>query len=236
MSSFDTSEQVSVLEERVEEMVDQLRMAGTAGLELVNANEQLNEHILHLEETNTQEKNLNLLLRDEVKQLQHEQKRKLAGYKRIQLQLESADEERDRLQHILSEQAHHHHIALDSATRHLQEARVDVTFDKQTAAGGEGGGGEGGRQAAETSTGSTRHTRSSIPILKQASTNAADHVSMTLNAAMTGLSAETVRHEKLLSKWRKGLVHQSEWKHHEQEHHAAVSRWRQVAKMAQQTR
>ena len=45
MSSSDTNDQVSVLEERVEEMVDQLRMAGTAGLELVNENEQLNEHI-----------------------------------------------------------------------------------------------------------------------------------------------------------------------------------------------
>merc|ERR1712072_1408988 len=61
--------------------------------------------------------------RDEIKQLTHELGRTRAGRDRSNVLLKEADEERDRLQHILAENETSHHLALNVAHKHLEDAR-----------------------------------------------------------------------------------------------------------------
>jgi hypothetical protein len=250
MAEEEQDDENQTYEGQLLEMEKQLQLAGLAGLELVEENESLQSTIHHLEESNEHERELSSMLRNEVKQLQYEIKRTRVGYDRAMRQLAEADKERDRLQEVINEQEHHQHIALDKITRDLQEARKsrddnDKLFNKHNVFS-EGGDEEEGGGGQKNITNYMRHRRgglntgfSSITtasnIVKEASANASDHVTMTLDAAHSGLAAESKRHEKLRRMNQKGLIDSMEWRHHEAEHHAAVNRWRTVMKMAQKT-
>ena len=125
-TTSDDEDDVEHYQTLLQEMEQQLQLAGQAGLELVEDNETLNDTIVHLEEINRHEQELSTMLRREVQDLTYKIKRARASYDRVRVALDEADAERARLHEHMNEhvyQDHRQHIALDSITRELVEAR-----------------------------------------------------------------------------------------------------------------
>ena len=228
---------VAEYEEIVDDLEYQLQLAGQAGLDLLEANTELTDRVAELEEIELHSTDLASSLRQECLQLQHELERTRAGRDRAMRQVSAADEERDRLQIILNEQAHQHMI-LEVTRRHLRSEIVESHADDDQPQRGKGK----HRQldSLSISSGTSIITSSDTAIdghhhIAKSAAEASDHVTLTLNAAHTGLISEESRHEKLRMKYRKGMIEAMDWRHHETEHKAAVARWRGVAKMAQTT-
>ena len=166
-------------------------MAGQAGLELVEANELLNERIVVLEEEADSAQTMMQFQRDEIKQLTHELGRTRAGRDRSNVLLKEADEERDRLQHILAENETSHHLALNVAHKHLEDARkmeVNVHSNVESSDSEEDEEEEEeGKSNINNSNNSNKknkkkynHPNNHHHHLNKAATDASDHVSRTL--------------------------------------------------------
>jgi len=162
----DDDEDVAHYQALLQEMEQQLQLAGQAGLELVEENETLNDTIVDLEEINRHEQELSTMLRREVQELTYKIKRIKASYDRVRVALDEADAERARLHEHLNDhvyQDHRQHVALDSVTRELVEARQsrDTTVEEE---------GEGEEEEGRTGTGTV--LAASASIVKQASADA----------------------------------------------------------------
>ena len=165
-------------------------MAGQAGLELVEANELLNERIVVLEEEADSAQTMMQFQRDEIKQLTHELGRTRAGRDRSNVSLKEADEERDRLQHILAENETSHHLALNVAFKHLEDARkmeVNVHSNVRVESSDSEEEEEEGKSNINNSNNSNKknkkkynHPNNHHHHLNKAATDASDHVSRTL--------------------------------------------------------
>jgi chromosome segregation ATPase len=166
MPSDEDDEDVAHYQALLHEMEQQLQLAGQAGLELVEENETLNDTIVDLEEINRHEQELSTMLRREVQELTYKIKRIKASYDRVRVALDEADAERARLHEHLNDhvyQDHRQHVALDSVTRELVEARQsrDTTVEEE---------GEGEEEEGRTGTGTV--LAASASIVKQASADA----------------------------------------------------------------
>ena len=202
-------------------------MAGQAGLELVEANELLNERIVVLEEEADSAQTMMQFQRDEIKQLTHELGRTRAGRDRSNVLLKEADEERDRLQHILAENETSHHLALNAAHKHLEDARkmeVNVHSDVESSETDSEEEEEEGKSNSNNSNNSNKknkkynHPNNHHHHLNKAATDASDHVSRTLQLSHEGLKEEALRHHQLISKRKKGLISNEDFRHHQGMH------------------
>ena len=176
MLSDEDDEDVAHYQALLHEMEQQLQLAGQAGLELVEENETLNDTIVDLEEINRHEQELSTMLRREVQELTYKIKRIKASYDRVRVALDEADAERARLHEHLNDhvyQDHRQHVALDSVTRELVEARQsrDLVEARQSCDSTYTVEEDGEEEEGRTGTGTASGT-ASASIVKQASADA----------------------------------------------------------------